>query len=259
MNILENYGLDIRRPKQLMIQCTCCRKLKHANEFPSQTAETKNVDISGGYHQTNCFDCKRYNSDLSNSLRTIVNNELVAIANPEHPNHSVYKKYQKSKGTTNSMYAQNLLYKEVYKALGRDSSHIVPRNSCDLPKSSIGCLEWLKYNGISTSDEDEGKSWEVPSGKRWRFDGVKRDWNQGCCQITRSNNLGKIVKVYEYNGDYDHANPKFYKATDTIRGSKTAQQVWDKDSRKRNYIENVLGAELVEIWESDWVDMKRNF
>ena len=77
--------------------------------------------------------------------------------------------------------------------------------------------------------------------------------------VVKSNNLGKIVKVYEYNGDYDHANPEFYKATDSIRGSKTAQQVWEKDSRKRNYIENVLGAELVEIWESDWVDMKRNF
>ena len=77
--------------------------------------------------------------------------------------------------------------------------------------------------------------------------------------VVKSNNLGKIVKVYEYNGDYDHANPEFYKATDSIRGSKTAQQVWEKDSRKRNYIENVLGVELVEIWESDWVDMKRNF
>lgn len=259
MNILESYGIGISRPKQLMIKCTCCRKLKYADQFPNMVSETKNIDISGGGHQTNCFDCKRYNGDLYNGLRTIVNNELVGISNPKHPDYLVYKKYQKSNGTTNSMQFQNMVYEETYKALGWDPSNIVPRNSCDLPKSSIGCLEWLKYNGISTSDEDEGKSWEVPSGKRWRFDGVKRDWNQGCCQITRSNNLGKIVKVYEYNGDFDHANPEFYKATDTIRGSKTAQQVWEKDSRKRNYIENVLGAELVEIWESDWVDMKRNF
>lgn len=59
--------------------------------------------------------------------------------------------------------------------------------------------------------------------------------------------------VIEINGDYVHANPKYYKSDDIILmpGNKyTAQEKWDYDAMKKKKIENV-GYKVITIWESD--------
>lgn len=59
--------------------------------------------------------------------------------------------------------------------------------------------------------------------------------------------------VIEINGDYIHANPKKYKATDVIRipgESYTAQEKWNRDKRKIDYLQE-KGYQIHVIWESD--------
>ena len=61
----------------------------------------------------------------------------------------------------------------------------------------------------------------------------------------------------EVNGDFYHANPNFYKATDRLRhrGSgvhgKLAEDIWKYDLAKKNSIEQ-RGYKVYSIWESEW-------
>ena len=57
----------------------------------------------------------------------------------------------------------------------------------------------------------------------------------------------------EVNGDFFHANPIKYKADDIIplpRIKKTAQELWDKDERKKKIAEK-FGYQVVYIWENE--------
>jgi G:T-mismatch repair DNA endonuclease (very short patch repair protein) len=66
--------------------------------------------------------------------------------------------------------------------------------------------------------------------------------------------LKKIV--IEINGDYIHANPKKYAPTDVIRipgESYTAQEKWDRDQRKIDYLQS-KGYEVYVVWESDDIE-----
>ena len=61
-------------------------------------------------------------------------------------------------------------------------------------------------------------------------------------------------KLIEVNGDYYHANPRFYKSTDIIvfkgRKSFSAQEIWNSDKAK---LEHAVfsGHEVLVIWEND--------
>jgi len=60
--------------------------------------------------------------------------------------------------------------------------------------------------------------------------------------------------IIEINGDYVHANPKFYKANDLIQLPKsikyTAQEKWEADAKKIAALE-AAGYKVLVIWESD--------
>lgn len=64
-----------------------------------------------------------------------------------------------------------------------------------------------------------------------------------------------VIEIY---GDYVHANPKLYEASDLIRlpgNSYTAQEKWDYDADRISYLEG-LGYEVIVVWESDdWDDI----
>ena len=64
----------------------------------------------------------------------------------------------------------------------------------------------------------------------------------------------------EYNGDFWHANPMFYKESDILKlGGKsninTAKQIWEKDVQKINLIKEI-GISLLIFWEYDWENRK---
>ena len=77
----------------------------------------------------------------------------------------------------------------------------------------------------------------------------------------------KIIKPYEldfyfpdynmaieFNGDYWHMNPEFYKATTVQRiTKKTAKEIWDHDLTKKNLCED-KNIYLITIWENDWIE-----
>lgn len=59
--------------------------------------------------------------------------------------------------------------------------------------------------------------------------------------------------IIEINGDYIHANPKKYKADDIIRIpgiNYTAQEKWDRDSKRIKFLED-KGYKVFVVWESD--------
>lgn len=56
--------------------------------------------------------------------------------------------------------------------------------------------------------------------------------------------------ILEINGDFWHCNPQKYKPTDIVRGGKSAQDVWDRDSMRRDVvIKN--GYNIFYLWESE--------
>lgn len=60
--------------------------------------------------------------------------------------------------------------------------------------------------------------------------------------------------VLEIQGDFWHANPRKFKASDimTFPGrSILASDVWIRDATRRNIL-SALGYTVIEIWESDW-------
>ena len=57
--------------------------------------------------------------------------------------------------------------------------------------------------------------------------------------------------IIEVNGDFFHANPIFYKEEDMLShpgGSISAKDIWERDKRKIDFIEN-MGYKTVVLWE----------
>lgn len=60
--------------------------------------------------------------------------------------------------------------------------------------------------------------------------------------------------LLEINGDYWHANPKFYRASDMMREGITAQDVWDRDRKFRDCLAGTKFS-IVYLWEYDMKKM----
>lgn len=58
------------------------------------------------------------------------------------------------------------------------------------------------------------------------------------------------LKAIEFFGDYWHANPKLYDASDSIKGQ-SVKGIWDKDSRRLSAI-RALGIDVLVVWEQDF-------
>ena len=60
--------------------------------------------------------------------------------------------------------------------------------------------------------------------------------------------------LLEVNGDYWHANPKIYKASDIMINGKTAQEIWDYDAKFRDCLDGSQ-FKLIYLWENDIIQM----
>lgn len=66
-------------------------------------------------------------------------------------------------------------------------------------------------------------------------------------------------KIIEYNGDEYHANPDIFEANEfphPFRKNITAQEIWDKDKRKRKVAEE-KGFDILTIWDSEYRKNKK--
>lgn len=75
--------------------------------------------------------------------------------------------------------------------------------------------------------------------------------------VDELNERAKII--VEVNGDYTHANSKFFKADDVIklRGQcYTAIEKWKADERRRSEL-NARGYHVITVWESDDLDVMK--
>lgn len=66
--------------------------------------------------------------------------------------------------------------------------------------------------------------------------------------------LFKKKIILEVQGDFWHANPKFYKKNDILLNGLTADMVWKKDYRKKQKVEK-HGYVVYYLWENDLLNM----
>ena len=65
--------------------------------------------------------------------------------------------------------------------------------------------------------------------------------------------IPKLNLIIEFNGDYWHANPDLYKASDLIHyrfGVITAKDIWNKDLKKKKLAESA-GYSIITVWEKE--------
>lgn len=61
----------------------------------------------------------------------------------------------------------------------------------------------------------------------------------------------------EFQGNYYHANPSMYgkdQVFDTWGVRKTAQEIWDKDKKRKEELESTYGVKICYIWEQEYDD-----
>jgi len=64
-------------------------------------------------------------------------------------------------------------------------------------------------------------------------------------------------KVIEFNGDYWHANPKYFNASDVIKypnGSKKVADIWECDKSRREKIMETRKFVVMDIWQNDVIE-----
>ena len=70
--------------------------------------------------------------------------------------------------------------------------------------------------------------------------------------------IEKYNLIIEYNGSFWHADKRRYKSTDIIHHGVTAQEIWNKDNKRRQIFET-LGYNYIEVWSDDYVNDKDIF
>ena len=110
---------------------------------------------------------------------------------------------------------------------------------CGYKRSSRAAVEWLdaiaQLEKATIQHADNGKEFSVP-GTRYRADGYAADLN----------------KIYEFNGDYYHGNPRKYSGeVYNKRMKKTMGELVEGTERKAEEI-RLRGYDYEEIWEDEW-------
>jgi hypothetical protein len=109
---------------------------------------------------------------------------------------------------------------------------------------SQGQMQWLNYMCVETPDvrhilNHEDGEYRIPNS-RYLADGY-----------SVSNN-----RIYEYDGDFYHGNPKIYNQDDMNRKTKTTfGELYENTLNKKQFCED-SGYNIISIWESEWVRAK---
>ena len=212
--------------------CSVLHKKCHYTEFDKAGFGWLSIDGSKRHSQSKIG--KRVNQTLVNGLRMTVGKKLVFLSDSTHPHHELWKKTIKQIRSENPEYNKPLLrtdlsreaYLRMYESIGIEIPDVDKVRHKKGRKSTNGtsCLNYL-----NVLDDDKHREVRID---KYYVDGLKDN------------------DVYEFFGDYWHANPDIYLAEDMIFRS-TAKEKWEKD-KKRAEVIKLHGYNFYVIWESEW-------
>ena len=92
---------------------------------------------------------------------------------------------------------------------------------------------------------------------------VKKLYNGTIIENDRNVLEAKELDIYlpdlkigiEYNGDYWHANPLYYKENDVVCEGKLAKDIWKNDEYKHNLCVE-KGIKLITVFETEWIQTR---
>ena len=219
-------------------KCNGTGKLCHYTEFDRSKSGWTAIDGTKRHSVSKIG--KRLNNALSNGLRASVNGKLVGIAHPQHPNYNRWNTIIQEIRNENPEYTSPLLridltreaYNRMYRELGMeapDLDKVLYKNFGRGSSNSDKCLDYLN----------------IPNDEKYREVAIDRYFVDGI----------KENDVYEFFGDYFHANPKIYSPDSLLFGS-TAEDKWKQDKKRAEVIKS-KGFNFNVIWESDWNDFQQ--
>ena len=219
-------------------KCNVTGKECHYTEFNKSGYGWLAKDGSRRHSQSK--EGKRINQALVNGLRVRIDGKLTFAANESHPHYLLWEEIKQNIRDENPDYTKPLLRGDLtnqglvrlYDKLGMklpDFNKIYHKKYGRGSSNAEQCLNYLK---IPNTDKNR----EVKIGKYY-VDGL----------------VGK--NVYEFFGDFWHANPLYYLPEDVIMNY-TAEDKWKKDKERANTIKS-HGYNFNVIWESDWRDFQQ--
>ena len=92
---------------------------------------------------------------------------------------------------------------------------------------------------------------------------VKKLYNGTIIENDRNVLEAKELDIYlpdlkigiEYNGDYWHANPLYYKENDVVCEGKLAKDIWKNDEYKQKLCVE-KGIKLITVFETEWIQTR---
>ena len=232
---IHNYENTLFKSINKKISYIC---IKHKEEI-SQRASSH---ING---ETGCKKCA-YEKLSKINMKSL---EYYKEKGREHFNNKFTYVSIKSKKGTGHAYLSLICNIHNKKCEQRGSHHIIgtdPCSKCHISGCSKGQIEWLEYmmkkDNTYIQHYKNEKEYKIKvNGKFTKVDGYSKELN----------------KIYEYDGDFWHGNPKYYKKDDINKMSKKKYGVLYEKTLTR--VDNLksLGYIVESIWESEWIFYKK--
>lgn len=189
-----------------------------------------------------CFMLKRYNIPLRNVSEAL--KDKITRARIDEANIKRFgAKNPLSKGTLPYLKRN----KTVMDKYGVENVFQILEEFIDEYK---GRHTYSKISSLNKRVKTALESLNIDFSTEYRISYIRESDNKKCCKFydffVPSKNL-----LIEVNGDYWHANPKFYKESDVFnfpKSSLTAKEIWQLDEFKK-YLANVNKYNIVYIWE----------
>ena len=276
--VVERYGVDSASKSDVIKKKIAETNLRrYGSKTPSGNAE-----VRAKMHQTNLkrygvkeygssLDCKkkskktcneRYGTDYYMLTKNFESIRKPFISTPEKYKSLTERNFREI--LENDGMTDNYTYVEYDTNIRK---HILKCHSCN-NTFEIGSLLYRKRMNyghvICTNCNPINKP--VSIQEKELLDFVKSNYNGEIIHNDRSVIHPYELDIYfpdlrlaiEYNGDYWHANPKYYSEDETINIKGTeylVSEIWKRDRKKLEYCNN-KNITLVTIWEDDWTNNK---
>ena len=197
------------------------------NSYIEIQAETNSLEYKAANYNLTANEFVLYNKARASTLKNFVNRHGEEVGIEKWNTYCTRQQY-----TTTIEY-----FVEKYGVeLGEEKWEHFYLGRINSPVNRISNSEQEVYNTLINSGLKLIQQYSIRTGRTFVYDFA---------------NLEKRILI-EYNGDMWHMNPNFYKADDIqCKTGSTAQEIWDKDERKRNTA-ITAGFKIYTIWATDW-------